>query len=67
MLQGLVRVDIMQNDSEEMIVNEFESLEANHSPNSGQSSVYGLLVTGLADYYYDMLLSFSKEILNERN
>lgn len=64
--KGLVRVDIMQNDSGEMIVNEFESLEAIHYEKSGQDKPKAKLVNFLNDYYFDMLLSFSTEIINER-
>ena len=37
---GLVRVDIMQSDDGHMVVNEFESLEADHGFPNGYLKVY---------------------------
>ena len=56
----------MQNDNDEMIVNEFESLEAAHYEKSTRKLEHADLCTSLSDYYFDMLLKFSNEVLNER-
>ena len=34
-VDGLVRVDIFQNENQELVVNEFESLDANYYTNEG--------------------------------
>lgn len=61
---GLVRVDIMQSDEGHMVVNEFESLEADHSCSSITNETE--LGNKLKMYYADMICSFANEILSER-
>lgn len=67
LLSGLVRVDIMQNDEGQMVVNEFESLEADHEF-SGISAkqFYNNFAVKLEKYYVDMLCLFANEVLCER-
>ena len=51
-----------------MVVNEFESLEANHEHNRESVSVYAnTLVPYLDNYYFEMLYKNANEVLQEKN
>lgn len=66
LVNGLVRVDIMQNDSGEMIVNEFESLEADHAHSDKTIKVYYDFSNQMKMYYVNILCSCTNEIIKER-
>lgn len=67
LVNGLVRVDIMQNENGQMVVNEFESLEADHPHGFRSINEYTELSHKLTMYYVDILLKFSNEIIIERS
>ena len=66
LVSGLVRVDIMQNNEGQMIVNEFESLEADHPYGDRTSNAYYNLSNKMKMYYVNMLCSFANEVLSKR-
>lgn len=66
LVSGLVRVDIMQSDEGHMVVNEFESLEADHTHSDRTMKPYCSLSDSLTMYYVHLLCSFAKEVLCDR-
>lgn len=67
LVSGLVRVDIMISNDNKMVVNEFESLEANHYHSDNTLKQFCHLNDSLTKYYADMLCTYANEIINERN
>lgn len=65
LVSGLVRVDIMVDDNGDMVLNEFESLEAGHQSATRNSFNYASLCNKMNNYYYFMLLAFIDEILKK--
>jgi len=61
----MIRVDIMQSDSGEMVVNELESLEATHYPTSGKQKEYRELNAGLVEQFFSVLVTCADEVVNE--
>lgn len=55
------------NGIKKMVVNEFESLEANHEHNRESATVYAnTLVPNLENYYFEMLYKYANEVLQEK-
>ena len=57
--QGIIRIDIMEDDEKRLFVNELESLAANISSNQGTIELikYSQLKTSVSNFYKDIIVN----------